>query len=151
MSLRNSLGLTALTFFGPCLCLCLHAACAKQHPSEATPVPESHPLLGTWEGDGNSGKVTVTIEGNSLHFYERPDFQYDTAFTLVPGTDPQQLRTTILDTPRTSDGAGDVVIAIYEFEGETLHLAAVDKVEGEAASFDDATNQYRLERVQVGE
>jgi uncharacterized protein (TIGR03067 family) len=146
MSLRDSLGLTAL--FGPCLCLGLHAGCAQQPVSEPVPIPRSHPLHGSWEGDGDSGKVSLTIEGNSLYFYARPDFQYDTSFTLVPDTDPPQLRATILDTPRTTDGAGDVVIAIYDFEDGTLRLAAVDRDEGEPASFDDVISQYRLEKVQ---
>jgi len=151
MSLRDKLGLTALTFFGSCLFLCLPAACAQQPSPDPTPIPESHPLQGYWEGDDGSEEVTVTIEGNSLYFYRRADFQYDTSFELVPGTDPAELRATILDTPRTTDSAGDVVIAIYEFENGTLHLAAINKVEGEPASFDENLGKYRLERVQAGE
>jgi len=151
MSLRNSLGATALAFFGPCLCLCLHAGCAEQPASAPPPVPESHPLQGYWEGDGDSGQVSMTITGNSLYFYARPDFQYDTTFTLIPDTDPPELHATILDTPRTTDSAGDLVIAIYEFEDGTLNIAAVDKSDGEPTSFDDAISRYRLERVQARE
>ena len=146
MSFRDSLGATALTFFGPCLCL--HAACARP-PSAPPPALGSHPLQGYWEGDGDSGTVSMTIAGNSLHFYARPDFQYDTTFKLVPGTDPPELHATILDSPRTSDGAGELVITIYEFEDGTLHLAAVDKSDG--ASFDDALSRNRFERVQASE
>jgi uncharacterized protein (TIGR03067 family) len=151
MGLRDLLSATAFTFVGPCLCLCLHAACAQQPSSEPAPIPESHPLQGTWESDGDSDTVSVTIAGNSLYFYRRPDFQYDTTFTLVPDSDPLELRATILDSPRTTDSAGDVVIAIYELEEGTLHLAAVDKVEGEPASFAETISDYRLERVQAGE
>ena len=112
MSLRDSLGATALTFFGPCLCLCLHAACAKQQPSAPLPAPEPHLLQGYWEDDGDSGPVSMTIAGDSLYFYARPDFQYDTTFTLAPGTDPPELHATILDSPRTSGSVGELVIAI---------------------------------------
>lgn len=149
MSFRDSLGATALTFCGPCLCLCLLAACSKQSPSAPPVALESHPLQGYWEGDGDSGTVSMTIAGNSLYFYARPDFQYDTTFTLVPGTDPPELHATILDSPRTSDGAGELVIAIYEFEDGTLHLTAVDKSDG--ASFDDALSRNRFERVEARE
>lgn len=151
MSLRDSLSATALTFFGPCLCLCLHAACAKQPASEPAPIPESHPLQGYWESEGASDTVSMTIAGNSLYFYQRPDFQYDTTFTLIPGTDPQELHVTILDSPRTSDNAGEQVVAIYEFENDTLRLAAVNKPDGEPATFDHADSEYRLERVQARE
>ncbi len=149
MSLRDSLSATALTFLGPCLCLCLHAACAKQPPCAPPVAPEPHPLQGYWEGDGDSGTVSMTIAGDSLYFYARPDFQYDTTFTLAPGTDPPELHATILDSPRTSGSAGELVIAIYEFEEGTLHIAAVDKSDG--ASFDDALSRNRFERVQAPE
>lgn len=148
MSLGDSLGGTALLFFGPCLGLGLHAGCAKQPPSALSPAPEPHPLEGTWEGTGDSGTVSMTILGNSLYFYARENFQYDATFTLVPGTDPLELHATILDTPRTTDSAGERVIAIYELEGGTLHIAAVDKSDGEPASFDDVISGYVLERVE---
>lgn len=151
MRLGNSLGATALTFFGPCLCLCLQAACAQQPSPAPPPIPATHPLQGTWEADTDSGKVSLTIEGNSLYFYERPDHQFDTTFTLAPDTDPPELHATILDSPRTSGSEGDLVVAIYAFEDGTLHLAAVDKVEGEPASFDKALSEYRLERVPARE
>ncbi len=88
----------------------------------------------------------MTIAGDSLYFYERPDFQYDTTFTLAPGTDPPELHATILDSPRTSGSVGELVIVIYEFEDGTLNIAAVDKSDG--ASFDDAIARYRFESVQ---
>ncbi len=146
MSCRDSLGATALTFVGPCLCL--HTACAKQPPSAPPPAPELHRLQGYWEHDGDSGTVSMTIAGDSLYFYERPDFQFDTTFTLVPGTDPPELHATILDSPRTSGSVGELVIAIYEFEDGTLNIAVVDKSDGEPASFDNVISQYRLERVE---
>ncbi len=149
MSFRDSLGATALTFFGPCLCL--HAACAKQPAIARRPAPEAHLLQGYWEDDGDSGTVSMTIAGDSLYFYERPDFQYDTTFTLAPGTAPPELHATILDSPRTTDSAGELVIAIYEFEEGTLNIAVVDKSDGEPASFDHASSRYRFERAQARE
>ena len=146
--------------FAALLCLALHAACAEQPPAAPSPqpvpepeltpepAPEAHPLQGTWEGDGDSGAVTLTIAGDSLYFYARPDFQYDATFKLVPDSDPAELHATILDTPRTTDSQGELVVAIYEFEDGALTLAAVDKPEGATASFDNAISRYRLERVQ---
>jgi len=149
MSLRHSLGAVTLTSIGPCICLL--AACAKQPPAAPPSISASHPLQGYWEDDGDSGKVSLTIEGNSLYFYARPDFQYDTTFTLVPGSDPPELQATILDSPRTTDSEGEVVIAIYEFEDGTLNLAAVDKPDGATASFDEVISRYSFERVQPPE
>jgi len=155
MTLRNSIGTGGL-FFAPCLGLI--AACAQQPSQEvavevvpAPPLPADHPLQGSWEEETDSETISVTIEGNSLYFHRRPDFQYDTIFTLVPDSDPLELRATIIDSPRTTDSVGEVVTAIYAFEGDTLHLAAVDKVEGEPASFDEASDRYRLQRVQATE
>lgn len=148
-SLCNSLDST--TFVGACLGLGLLAACAKRAPSAPPPAPEPHPLQGTWEGYGDSGEVSITVEGNSLYFHARDDFQYDTTFELVAGTDPAELRATILDSPRTTDSVGEVVVAIYRFEDGTLHLAAVDKPDGEPGSFDRSISKYRLERAQARE
>jgi hypothetical protein len=150
MSLKDSLGATALTFVGPCLCLCLHAACAQPPAPAPLPAPEPDLLQGYWEDDGDSGTVSMTIEGNSLYFYRRSDFQYDTTFTLVPGTEPLELHATILDSPRTTDSEGDLVIAIYEFEDGALNLAAIDKPD-EEASFDNVISRYRFERAQAPE
>ena len=149
MSLRVSLGATALTFFGPCLCLCLHAACAKQPHSTPPAAPEPHRLQGHWEGDGDSGTVSMTIAGDSLYFYARPDFQYDAVFTLAPGTDPPEMHATILDTPRTVDSAGELVIAVYSLVGDTLDLAVVDKSDGRSPSFDQGIGRYLLQRVRA--
>lgn len=142
MRIRKALGRTSLTLFLPGLGLCLLAACAQPPAFETTPAPEAQRLQGTWK----EGDVSVTIEGNSLYFYQRPDFQYDTIFELIPDTEPAQLRATILDSPRTTDSEGDVVYAIYAFEGEVLRLAAIDTSEGVTPSFDDVDSQYRLER-----
>jgi hypothetical protein len=91
----------------------------------------------------------MTIAGDSHYFYARPDFQYDTTFTLVPDSDPPELHATILESPRTTDSAGELVIAIYEFENGMLNIAVVDKSDGAPASFDDTIARYRFERVQA--
>ena len=150
MSFRDSPGFTALTFFGPCLGLL--AACAQQPAPAPTPLPDSHPLQGYWEGDDEGGdRVSLTIEGSSLYFYRREDFQYDASIALIPDTDPAEFHATILDTPRTVDSQGDVVVAIYAFENGTLHLVAVSDPEGERSFDDNVISRYRLERVQDGE
>ena len=99
----------------------------------------------------DSGTASMTIAGSSLYFYERPDFQYDTIFTLAPGTDPPQLHATILDSPRTTDSEGELVIAIYELAEDTLDIAVVDGSDGAPAGFDDAISRYRFERVEARE
>ena len=93
----------------------------------------------------------MTIAGDSLYFYARPDFQYDTTFTLAAGTDPPELHATILDSPRTTDSEGERVIALYELEEGTLNIAVVDRSDGEPASFDDAIARYRFEKVREPE
>lgn len=146
MSLTDSLGAAALTFTGPCLCLGLLAACAKQLPSAPPLDPGPHPLQGRWEGDGDSAGVTMTIAGDSLYFYARPDFQYDTIFTLAPDTDPPELHATILDSPRTTDSVGERVIAIYAFKDGALDIAVVDKPDGAPVSFDKNIARYHFAR-----
>ena len=149
MSLRDSLGLTALACLGPRLGLL--AACAQQPTPDPTPLPASHPLQGTWKGDDGSDKVTVTIEGSSLYFYRGPDFQYDASIALIPDTDPPEFHATILDTPRTTDSQGELVVAIYAFENDTLHLVAISDPEGERSFDDNVLSRYYLERVPAGE
>jgi len=144
MSHRDPLAATALSLVGPCLALCLQAACAQQR---TLPAPDPRPLQGRWEAEGDSGTISVTIVGSSLHFYERPDHQFDTTFTLIPGSAPPELHATILDSPRTSGSVGERVVAIYEIEDGVLDIAAVDESDGRPASFENAISRYRLERV----
>ena len=61
------------------------------------------------------------------------------------------MHATILDSPRTTDSAGELVIAIYEFEDGALNIAVVDKTDGAPLSFDDAIARYHFERVQARE
>jgi uncharacterized protein (TIGR03067 family) len=114
-------------------------------------------LQGTWEGfslspekpDGppvkGTSTITVTITGNSLHYYARTDFWFETTFTLPAGTHPQQLHATI---KRGANSIGQVVVVIFKIEDGTLTLAT-DNGSGEALKvFEGAPNRYELRRVQ---
>ena len=90
---------------------------------ELEPTPTTAgPLEGYWENDDCS----VSVSGNRLFFFGRDDFWFHTEFILPPGTDPKQLRATILnDGSDDADNIGKVVNAIYKIEGRTLTLVAL--------------------------
>ena len=122
MTLKTALGSTALSLLMPCLLLCLLAGCKTNEPTAA----KLRRLQGYWAGEllGGSFKCSMTIKGNSLHFYSRPDFWYKATFTLPAGTDPQQLRATIKDTaPSATNDIGKVIVAIFKIDDGTLTLA----------------------------
>ena len=109
-------------------------------------------LQGYWEGYGPGGDCSVTISGNSLHFRARPDFWYETTFTLPAGTDTQQLHATIIrdSSPRQAD-IGRVVVALLSFEDGTLTLGVINDFdeppEGPVtADWDKAIDRYYLKR-----
>jgi len=87
-------------------------------------------LQGYWEGDAAAGKSSITITGNSLHYYARTDFWFETTFTLPAGTDPQQLHATIKDSSPPTNSIGQVVVAIFKIEDGTLTLAYNQDSEG---------------------
>jgi hypothetical protein len=124
--LRRAIDFTALSL--PCLLLCLLAGC-KTNPPIAAGLKD---LQGHWEGGGaGSIKCSITIKGNSLHFYSRTDFWYETTFTLQAGTEPRQLRATIKHTaPSATNSIGQVVTAIFKIEQGTLTLAVNQDPEG---------------------
>ncbi len=106
-------------------------------------------LQGYWGGDGAAGKCSITITGNSLHFYARTDFWYETTFTLPAGTDPQQLHATIKDcSPPTTNAIGKVVFAIFKIEDGTLTLAEDDMSDKPPKIFSSASSLYVLKKVQ---
>ena len=106
-------------------------------------------LQGYWGGDGAAGKCSITITGNSLHFYVRTDFWYETTFTLPAGTYPQQLHATIKDcSPPTTNAIGKVVFAICKIEDGTLTLAEDDMSNKPPKIFSSASSLYVLKRVQ---
>ena len=82
------------------------------------------------------GKITITITGNSLHFYRDPSFWFETTFTLPPDTDPPQLHATIRRSSPPEDSIGEVVFAIFKIEDGTLTLA------GEQASAVEPPNAF---------
>jgi uncharacterized protein (TIGR03067 family) len=102
-------------------------------------------------GQEKDGKITITITGNSLHFHRDTNFWFETTFTLPAGTDPQQLRTTIKDSP-DKDSIGKVVPAIFKTGDGNLTLAInQDNSQKPAKGFDDDTPgiiHYEFWRVQ---
>jgi len=75
-------------------------------------------------GGEKDGKITMTINGHSLHYHRDTNFWFETTFTLPAGTNPKQLHATI---NRCADGEtiGKVVLAIYKIEDGTLTLAGI--------------------------
>jgi uncharacterized protein (TIGR03067 family) len=113
-------------------------------------------LQGYWEGVGQNSGVTsnaaITITGNSLHFYARTDYWYETTFTLPAGTDPQQLHATIKDgVDFQTDGrasTGSVVAAIFKLESGTLTLAVAPSPYKPPKNFHSTGARYVLKKVQ---
>ena len=99
----------------------------------------------------------MTILGNTLNFRARPDFWYETTFTIPAGADPQQLHATIIkDSSQSERDIGKVVVALFKIEDETLTLGVIDDFEGPLESpvtdgWDRASDRYYLKRVQPQE
>ena len=159
MTLKGTLAFTVGSLLVPCLLFCLQAGCTTrppaaselQHLSPPTVTelqPELQRLQGYWEGDGAAGPCSITITGNSLHFFARKDFWFQTTFALPAGKDPQELHATIKNSAPPTNGIGDVVFAIYKIEDGTLTLA----VEGNEPpkSFAAASAHYNVKKVQPG-
>lgn len=124
MTIRRALAATALSLLTPCWLHCGPAAGPASPPIAA----ELQPLQGKWEGfmAGNeTSKITVTINGNSLHFYRDADFWYETTLTLPAGAYPPQLHATIKACPQPCAEIGKVVHAIFKVEAETLTLIGI--------------------------
>ena len=107
-------------------------------------------------GNESDGKITMTINGNSLHFHRDTNFWFETTFTLPAGTYPQQLHATIRDCPQPCDDIGKVVFAIFKIEDGTLTLVGIQasaveppKTFGEFPGFEDnRVFRYKLKKVQ---
>jgi hypothetical protein len=96
---------------------------------------------------GDKTKVTITITGDSLHFYRDKGFWFETTITLPAGNDPEQLHATIKDCAEKGS-IGEVVKAVYKIENGTLTLATIgDDAEGTADSFQNAGTRYELRKV----
>ena len=93
-------------------------------------------LQGHWEGEGPPGEVSITITGNSLHYYAGPDSEYENVTFILPaGTDPQQLHATVTD----SSGHVAIAYAIVKIEGGTLRLAVDDGSDTPLTTLADAS------------
>jgi uncharacterized protein (TIGR03067 family) len=127
--------------------------CAASQPTAA----ELKLLQGTWEGvtvgDPSKKQITITINGNSLHFYRDAKFWFETTITLPAGKNPQQLHATIKDSAAPKDAIGRLVRAIFKIEDGTLTLATGgDDDEGTPKSFEatdgQAPTRYELRKIQ---
>ncbi len=111
-------------------------------------------LQGHWEGYGPGGDCSVTIEGNALSFRARPDFWYETTFTIPAGDGLQQLHATILkdSSPGQAD-IGRVVVALFKIEDGTLTLGVIEDFDKPPAGpimtdWDRAMDQFVFESVE---
>lgn len=120
---------------------------------------EMQHLQGTWEGillgDNSNQKITITISGNSLHYYRDKNFWFDTTYTLPEGAGPKQLHTTIKASAQSQGNiAGQVVKAFYKIEGGIFTLITMGDNDDEETpkSFEDIKVQemtrYELKKAQ---
>ena len=100
----------------------LFTAC-RSTPTQT--APELKSLQGYWQGEGPADNISISITGNSLNYYARPDHWFKTTFTLPAGTDPQQLRATIKESgEKPPKSVGEVVNSIFKIDDGTLTLAS---------------------------
>jgi uncharacterized protein (TIGR03067 family) len=127
--------------------------CAANQPIAA----ELQPLQGTWEGvmvgQEKDGAITITITGNSLHFYRDKNFWFETAITLPAGPNPRQLHATIKNSSPPTNSIGQVVRAIFKIEEKTLTLIPggdndEDMPKSFAAAEEKGLTRYELRRIQ---
>lgn len=114
-------------------------------------------IQGAWEGvlvgDEAQQKVTITIIGNSLHFYRDTNFWFETVINLPAGKVPKQLHATIKGcAPSQASSLGQVVRTFFKIEDGTLTLATMgDNAEETQESFEAAGTRYQLRKVQSQE
>src|SRR5687768_13112757 len=147
MTLKESLGSTALSLLLPFFLLGPQAGCTT-HPPTAS---ELQRLQGTWEGvvvgDKSDDKYTITITDNSLYFHRDSQFWFATTVALPAGTDPRQLHATIKDAaPGQESSVGKVVAAIYKIEDGTLTLAATTDGEASKSFENEELTRYELRK-----
>jgi uncharacterized protein (TIGR03067 family) len=151
MSLKRAHGLAALSLFLPCVEISAQRGAAS--PANQPTNAALERLQGTWQGvmlGQESTAITITISRNSFHFHRDTNFWFDTTITLPPGTDPQQLHATIKSSADSQDSAvGEVVVAIFKIQGETLALAtSAGSPEETPTRFDDEkASRYELRMV----
>ena len=122
-SLKAALAITTLSILLP-------GAFIRAQDVSTTIAAQTQRLQGSWEGilvgQEATGKCSITISGNALHFQGlNTNEWYKTTFSLPEGTDPQQLHATIRGS-RSSDLVGKVVLTIFKIEDETLTIAGLE-------------------------
>lgn len=111
-------------------------------------------LQGTWEGilvgDKLEKKITLTITGNSLHFYRDRNFWFEAAIAVPAGKDPKQLHATLTGrSPSQPVLVGRVVRAVFKIETGTLILATMaDDTDETPPSFESGGTRYAFTKVQ---
>ena len=101
-------------------------------------------LQGEWQGLGPPGDISISISNDSLNFFVRDDFWYETTFKLEESTDPGQLHATIRKSP--NNDSGQVVYALFKIENGELTLAVDDGSDEPPFSFAEATSTYVVSR-----
>jgi uncharacterized protein (TIGR03067 family) len=148
MTSKAPLGLTRSFLLLPPLLLGLQAGCTSRPPPDSA----LQRLQGTWEGVAVGGKpgekVTIRISGDSFHFHRDSDFWFKTRIALPPGTEPQQMLATILDSASAGDTVGQVIGAIVKIEDGTLIVATKggDGPSGQTPKGFDVTQEAGLTR-----
>ena len=98
-------------------------------------------------GDEAHQKVTITITGDSLHFYRDTNFWFKTTFTLPPGTNPLELHATIKDCSGPRDPIGKVVVALFKFEDDTMTLAPRGDDSDDSPKNFEGSTRYELRKI----
>jgi uncharacterized protein (TIGR03067 family) len=115
-----------------------------------TTTPELQRLQGKWEGsmvgDDAHQKVTITITGDSLHFYRDTNFWFKTTFTLPAGANPLELHATIKDCA-ARDSVGKVVVALFKFEDDTMILAPRGDASDDSPKNFEGSTRYELRKI----
>ena len=153
--LRRLLTLVALAFS----LIPMADGAEESPPGPKETAVELKRLQGKWEGvvvgEKSGGKITITITGNSLHFYRDKDFWFENTITLPAGTNPQQFHATIKGNAPSqgSSSIGKVVVAIFKIEDGTLTLAPLGDDSDETpktfeAIEDKGATIYKLQKVE---
>ena len=143
ITLKESVGFTVLSLLMPCLLFGLQAGCKTNSPTAA----ELQRLQGYWESVPPA-KNSITITGNSLHYYARTDFWFETTITLPAGTNPQQLRATVKHSAPPDESKGKVVVAIFKIEDGTLTLAYLQTGAAPKSFEDEEADRFQLRKIQ---
>lgn len=141
MNVKEALVFMVAFLLVPCMLLGVQASSTTPRQSDS----ELERLQGEWKGEGPPGEIAITISGDTLLFHVRPDFWYETTFTLMADTAPSQLHATITDSAPPVKDVGVVVYAIFKIEDGTLTLA-VDEPDAAPLSFSAASSRYVLKK-----